>query len=225
MAILAPNLDRARHAIWARWPGAVVGWIGDSAHMVGCSGHNEDACGLVHAIDPMFAAGTAQANAIVRASVGRPDLEYVIHNRVIYSASYGWKARQYLGSDPHTNHVHVEGKHGSSCANSHTCNGYDKAAEGNTTPWNFDGPPPAPAPVAPAWPGRLFLVTSPLMHGADVRTWQAKMAARGWAITADGWYGPASQAVCRAFQAEKHLGVDGIVGPTTWRATWSAPVT
>jgi hypothetical protein len=193
--------------------------------MAECSDHNEDGCGLVHAIDPMFAAGTAQANAIVRASVGRPDLEYVIHNRTIWSVSHGWQARQYLGSDPHTNHVHVSGKHGSSCANSHTCNGYDRAAEGNLTPWSFDGVPVPPAGNVPAWPGRLLRLTSPMMHGEDVRAWQAKMTARGWAIGVDGWYGPASQTICRAFQAEKHLGVDGVVGPATWRATWTSPVT
>lgn len=137
MAILAPNLDRARHAIWAAFPGTVVGWIGDSAHMAGCSDHNEDGCGIVHAIDPMTPAGTEAAKAIVNAMVGRPDMEYVIHDRTIWSASHGWQPRAYTGSDPHTNHVHGSGKHGSACANAHTCNGYDKAAEQNTLPWNL----------------------------------------------------------------------------------------
>jgi peptidoglycan hydrolase-like protein with peptidoglycan-binding domain len=51
------------------------------------------------------------------------------------------------------------------------------------------------------------------------------MAARGWSIVADGQYGPASADTCSQFQAEKGLGVDGIVGPETWAATWTAPVT
>lgn len=60
---------------------------------------------------------------------------------------------------------------------------------------------------------------------ADVLTWQARMAQRGWRLAADGIFGPKSEAACRAFQAEKHLVVDGKVGPKTWAATWTAPVT
>lgn len=75
--------------------------------------------------------------------------------------------------------------------------------------------------------------SSPYCHsgwygGADntsVHTWQAQMARRGWkAVTQDGRYGPQSEQACRAFQAEKGLPVDGLVGPATWAATWTAPV-
>src|SRR5215469_7052838 len=41
----------------------------------------------------------------------------------------------------------------------------------------------------------------------DVRTWQNKMSSRGWSISADGVYGPASENTCRQFQSEKGLGV------------------
>ena len=41
---------------------------------------------------------------------------------------------------------------------------------------------------------------------------------------ADGVYGPASDQVCRSFQAEKQFGVDGKVGPMTWAAAWAAPI-
>lgn len=60
---------------------------------------------------------------------------------------------------------------------------------------------------------------------ANVSTWQAQMRARGWNISVDGQYGDQSYNVCRQFQAEKGLGVDGLVGPQTWGATWTAPVT
>ncbi len=76
----------------------------------------------------------------------------------------------------------------------------------------------------PAWPGR-YLTQPPIMRGSDVRTWQKRMHARGWRITVDGAYGPQSEGVCRAFQREKGLTVDGIVGPVTWGAAWTAPVT
>lgn len=83
-------------------------------------------------------------------------------------------------------------------------------------------PPPPPAPAAPGFPGRLLMVG---VNGADVRTWQTQMARRGWPISVDGAYGPQSAALCRAFQADKRLAIDGVVGPQTWAMTWSAPVT
>jgi peptidoglycan hydrolase-like protein with peptidoglycan-binding domain len=79
--------------------------------------------------------------------------------------------------------------------------------------------------TAPPWPGRLLESRSPMMHGADVLAWQRQMRARGWHLTADGYYGPASARICREFQQEKHLTADGVVGPKTWAATWTAPVT
>jgi len=89
-------------------------------------------------------------------------------------------------------------------------------------------PPGAPAASpsaapAPPWPGR-FYNQPPVMSGEGVRRWQAQMAARGWPIGVDGRYGPESEEVCRRFQAEVGLQVDGIVGGTTWAAAWTAPV-
>jgi peptidoglycan hydrolase-like protein with peptidoglycan-binding domain len=63
------------------------------------------------------------------------------------------------------------------------------------------------------------------MSGDDVRTWQRRMRDRGWRIDVDKWYGPESESICRAFQREKGLKVDGVVGPATWAAAWTAPVT
>lgn len=85
--------------------------------------------------------------------------------------------------------------------------------------------PAEPAATTPPWPGRLLENRSPMMHGPDVLAWQRQIRARGWTITTDGYYGPVSADTCRAFQREKHLQVDGIVGPATWKATWEAPVT
>lgn len=99
-------------------------------------------------------------------------------------------------------------------------------------PVGLSGSAPAPAKSAaksaasvPAWPGRYLRNTRPMMSGSDVRQWQSRMRARGWSLSVDGWYGPESERVCRQFQLEKRLGVDGIVGPVTWRAAWTAPVT
>ena len=79
-----------------------------------------------------------------------------------------------------------------------------------------------PGPSGPPFPGRLLNV---LTEGEEVRTWQQQMASRGWKITVDGGYGPASREICILFQQEKGLTADGIVGAQTWDAAWSAPVT
>ena len=51
------------------------------------------------------------------------------------------------------------------------------------------------------------------------------MAARGRTITADGQFGSQSQPVCRQFQQQVGLSVDGLVGSKTWQASWTEPVT
>ncbi|KJK56132.1 peptidoglycan recognition protein family protein [Saccharothrix sp. ST-888] len=81
-------------------------------------------------------------------------------------------------------------------------------------------PTPSPSPSAgPAWPGEYLALRTPMLHDDNVRTWQQRMRDRGWSITVDGWYGPASASICRQFQTEKNLDpVDGIVGPVTWGA-------
>lgn len=104
---------------------------------------------------------------------------------------------------------------------------YDRSVKGDFGQWKVGGvspKPPAPHVTAPPFPGRT-LTQPPVMNGGDVKTWQTQMAKRGWKIAVDGSYGPSSEQVCRSFQAEKHLTVDGKVGPITWKASWEAPVT
>lgn len=82
--------------------------------------------------------------------------------------------------------------------------------------------PEPPTPFYPPFPG-TNLVNYTAGHGTS--TWQQQMAKRGWYIQVDDQYGPQSESVCRQFQTEKGLDVDGIVGPVTWNAAWTAPVT
>jgi hypothetical protein len=80
-------------------------------------------------------------------------------------------------------------------------------------------PTPPPPPESPPWPGRL-LKYPPVMNGDDVRVWQARMKELGYHLTVDGAYGPGSRDVCRAFQQDDSLPVDGIVGRQTWDAAF-----
>lgn len=91
---------------------------------------------------------------------------------------------------------------------------------GGTTP----KPSTKPGVKAPAWPGRL-LEYPPVMQGEDVRTWQAQMDKRGWDIDVDGLYGDQSADVAEAFQLEKGLVDDRMVGRLTWAAAWESPIT
>jgi peptidoglycan hydrolase-like protein with peptidoglycan-binding domain len=86
-----------------------------------------------------------------------------------------------------------------------------------------------PAPPFP-FPPNHYLATArndPACHtrGGAVTAWQRKMAQRGWVIPTSGTFDARCDEVCRRFQDEKGLVVDGKVGPITWKATWTAPVT
>jgi peptidoglycan hydrolase-like protein with peptidoglycan-binding domain len=94
------------------------------------------------------------------------------------------------------------------------------------TPAPKPKPPPTPPPPPKTPPLHVdYFGQTHNSQCADVRTWQAQMSKRGWTIDVDQIYGPQSEKICRQFQAEKGLGVDGLVGPKTWSASWTAPIT
>jgi peptidoglycan hydrolase-like protein with peptidoglycan-binding domain len=123
----------------------------------------------------------------------------------------------------------------------------DRTIQAMAGPWAHPASAPEPAPTpphpqpepagAPAFPypaGHYLGKTAADTHchsgavAADqphVLRWQAQMAGRRWTIAADGRFGDQSDQVCRAFQRQKGLTVDGKVGPDTWAKSWTAPVT
>jgi hypothetical protein len=76
-------------------------------------------------------------------------------------------------------------------------------------------------PSTPAYPGILEEGTT----GKGVEELTGHLRGRGWAIKKTGVYSVQVRDVVSAFQDEKHLHVDGIVGPATWWAVWHLPVT
>ena len=73
----------------------------------------------------------------------------------------------------------------------------------------------------PPFPGQLQKGSK----GAGVLTLQRRLEERGWKLDVDAEFGPATDRVVRSFQADKGLEVDGEVGPRTWSALWTTPVT
>jgi hypothetical protein len=105
--------------------------------------------------------------------------------------------------------------------------GAPSVPEGSFPPAQNPGAPPGDATIPPpgghpAFPGTLL---SDYTTGHGTATWQAQMGKRGWTISTDDQYGPQSASVARAFQQEKGLSVDGVVGPETWNAAYRLPVT
>jgi hypothetical protein len=92
---------------------------------------------------------------------------------------------------------------------------------------------PQPELGYPVWPGRYITLTSPLMSGNDVLTWQMRMISRGWEFGTtgstgkgdDGIFNKRCHEVLLKFQKQKGLKSDGLLGPMSWNAAWEAPIT
>jgi hypothetical protein len=104
---------------WVRRDKRSDGWLGDAAHKARVSDHNEDARGLVHALDidadlDPKDPGAAQrlANQIVAyAASGIPGanrIKYVVFNDQIASGTYANSMWKWRGSGyGHMHHIHV----------------------------------------------------------------------------------------------------------------------
>lgn len=128
---LAGNLVSRSDSVREEYPGTTIYSIGDQQHQSGTSDHNPDSRGIVHAIDVMTYSDYAKGNAVRDWCLDHPDdLEYVIFNHKIYERDNDFEPSNYYGGDPHEDHVHISGKHGSVGYASATGTGYDTAAEG-----------------------------------------------------------------------------------------------
>jgi murein L,D-transpeptidase YcbB/YkuD len=63
------------------------------------------------------------------------------------------------------------------------------------------------------------------MTGNDILRWQQQMIHRGWKLEADSVFDEKDHEVLIKFQKQKGLTADGIIGPISWNAAWTFPIT
>jgi N-acetyl-anhydromuramyl-L-alanine amidase AmpD len=65
---------------------------------------------------------------------------------------------------------------------------------------------------------RVWPIVSRGATGERVKTIQYLLRARGYSVTVDGNFGPATETAVKSFQTSKGLTADGVVGANTWEA-------
>lgn len=104
----------------------------------------------------------------------------------------------------------------------------DKALTADIGGWTVGMKPPAttPPPATPPSTGKPaythdLVLKTPQVYDAQAKAWQTQMKTN-WKsrVVPDGYYGPYSVGVAKAFQKLKGLKVDGVVGPKTWKASF-----
>ncbi|WP_406356403.1 peptidoglycan-binding protein [Streptomyces sp. NBC_00658] len=78
-------------------------------------------------------------------------------------------------------------------------------------------------PETPEEPEDGLPTLGPGSRGQATRRLQEALAAAGFPVGSDGYFGPQTQAAVRAFQSRNGLVADGIVGPATWSRLLGQP--
>jgi Putative peptidoglycan binding domain len=200
-ATAAPCCKLALKQASERWPNrnrAYDGIMGDAAHQKRKSDHNDgNAFDLSH--DPIHGVDCA---VLSREVVKDKRVTYVIFNREIYNrerATEGW--RKYNGPSPHDHHMHVS----------------IKATSRNDLadwPWAANGTSKV-QPQTTSYPGHPVRLGD---LGESVYKVQKQLIEHGYPVACDKHFGPKTQRAVIAFQKNKALFPDGIVGPKTWAA-------
>jgi hypothetical protein len=164
-------------------PGIVVGTIGDAAHQTHPSDHNPEADGSVDAADYMIGPHFTKVDAgylFHSLWINKdPRLAYIIYDRMIVSSTIQpWQVRNYTGSDPHTEHVHVS---------------VNDKHENDPTPWNIGGLmyEYKPVPAGYGFPILEYGNNDKLHDGYNgVSRLQALLGYLAGPVEIDGIYGP-----------------------------------
>lgn len=133
---VAPAVTKLNQEIAVLWPGrqsgvgSSDGVLGDASHQAGVSDHNPcwrctgSSYGIVRASDRDVT--NWNYNAVLAYLLGRcrsgaeKRIQYMISDRRIWSATYGWVQRYYSGSNPHLSHIHFSMKHDASNFQTHS---------------------------------------------------------------------------------------------------------
>lgn len=106
---LAPSLKLIWPELDAKWPNRdrrTDGWYASPSTRTS-KGHNPGHNGYSHAVD-VDKDGINPLWIIDNIVKDDKVLWYIIWNRTLYSNTYNWKPRKYTGSNPHTDHMHIE---------------------------------------------------------------------------------------------------------------------
>lgn len=214
------------------------GTIGDLFHQgESFSEHNPDADGSVDAWDMddnldgpnSNALGTpnelAEIEKLKTAFQRLPESQLWIHNKTIANRDVeNWKRRPYSGASEHKEHVHWQSRSSMEkvAVSSSVLDNVVTAINNPVRLVSYD------TSTIPAWPvaaSVAYDVSDVHSYYLTVEKAQRRLHERGWSIVIDGHYGPATAHIVHAFQTEKGLTPDSKLGPKTWRALWSTPIT
>lgn len=211
------------------------GTIGDTRHAASVSEHNPDKDGTVDAWDMDVnllgssdqdgnAAEDAAVEALKREFEKQPWAQLWIHNSKIANRDVGnWKVRPYSGPNKHDHHVHFQSRQSKERL-IYTANFTESDSIVEAKPViNVKTPL-----TTPAWPEKaktVYRSSTNAKFSKTVFLAQKQLRGRGWKITVDGYYGPATARIVKMYQQEKRLGADGILGPITWKSIFTAPIT
>jgi len=225
------NMQALTKDLQNRYPGIVVYGIGDAAHRLEASDHNEDDTPGVRteqtdaddtpehrAIDAMLSGAFThnEADALVAKMLAdaptRARLYYIIWNKHIWSSTHNWEQRDYTGDNPHTDHCHFDGLASDDENSAGWPVVYAAAGSGPSTP---PTPPASGAYLAKGSTGpavshlqQFLRNTFPAYRNSVTYKW-------GQLISVDGVFGDQTDAWVKEFQKRTGLQRDGVIGPLT----------
>lgn len=117
LSLAAERLRKEIDALWPNRDRKSDGALGDQSHAARKSDHNPDKDGWVRAIDvdedlngkdgsdPVLA--NRLAGVLIEIAKHDKRLKYIIFEGRIWSATYRWSPKEYVGANKHNHHIHI----------------------------------------------------------------------------------------------------------------------